>query len=846
MSNQRALFWSGLYLVACGWQFLLPLLSPPHYVLGSALVVMGAVVNGIALLDSPGHLSRQEMVAYGVGAALATLLAPLPGRLGGLLLLAGVTLLWFRPAEARRGGFARGVLLTGIMQVALSLCTPVLWSVASVFHQMGFVAPIVGEAFKFFGYEAHGEAGSVFVQGAYGIQEYTVSTEYFGWMFLMPAMIGALVWHILGPSGQRLRGLLMFPGAALVYALVRYIFLGLLYLDLPAFPLFWSPWMLCISFLPLFLFLSIWPAASQWAAVAADAAPSANLPRRWALGMVASALAMLCLVGGWGWEDPGRTKTGRLIIDEGHSAWEKTNRPYDTEWYGEESGYNYYCLAQFLGYYYQVRHNSAKITDTVLADCDILVLKTPTSAFAPEEIDAVERFVRRGGGLLLIGDHTNVFGMSTYLNGIARRFGLHYNYDATYDLPTGGLSLYERPRLLAHPIVQWLPPFLFGTSCTLDVPPGAAIPMQGYALRVAGHDYAATSFFTKKTDGPHIGFGLFPQLGAVKCQRGRVAAFTDSTVFSNFWMFMPGKPELLLGCTEWLNRENRYAPRSVILFGLGLLLAIGAGFGLRGRERFPYLFAAGSAGFFAGVYLTGAANRAAYPQPAARSCYPTICFEQQYSRFDLPADELIHPPNRDFHTLYVWVERLGYVPRVCAKLEQAMKEGRGLVMLNPAGTLPQRTVDSLNEYVQQGGVLYVFDSPTNGASAASQILGSFGLGLRYSGLTNQSVFNAAGEQVAADRAVGLTFGGEGKLFTAQRQATLATARVGNGAVVFSGDAELFANSSLGTTSTVPDKTQKRLYRVIFELFRQIETKGKGAESYPESAPATVQAPTPNT
>ena len=76
--------------------------------------------------------------------------------------------------------------------------------------------------------------------------------------------------------------------------------------------------------------------------------------------MVASALAMLCLVGGWGWEDPGRTKTGRLIIDEGHSAWEKTNRPYDTEWYGEESGYNYYCLAQFLGYYYQVRHNSAK------------------------------------------------------------------------------------------------------------------------------------------------------------------------------------------------------------------------------------------------------------------------------------------------------------------------------------------------------------------------------------------------------------------------------------------------------------------------------------------------------
>ncbi len=844
MSNQRKLFWSGLYFVACGWQFLLPLLSPPHYVLGSVLVVLGAAVNGIALLDCPTRLSRKEFVAYALGAVLVIALAPLPESLGGLLLLGGLTVLWFTPAKAQGCGFGMGVLLTGVMQVAIGLCVPVVWSLGSVLHQMDFVAPIVGEAFKIFGYQAQSEASSVFVQGAYGIQEYTVSTEYFGWMFLFPAMIGVFVWQILGPNGHRLRSSLLFLGVMLVYAFVRYVLLALLYLDLPAFPLFWSPWILCISFLPLFLLLSIWPAAFSPSVVAANPARGEHFPKRRSLSMAASAVAMLCLVGGWGWEDPGRAKAGRLTIDEAHSTWEKTNRPYDTEWYGEESGYNYYCLAQFLGNYYQVRHNSAKITDAVLADCDILVLKTPTSAFAPEEIHAIERFVRRGGGLLLVGDHTNVFGTSTYLNGIARRFGLHYNYDATYDLPTGGLSLYERPRFLAHPIVQWLPPFLFGTSCTLDVPLGAAIPIQGYNLRVGGHDYSATSFFTKKTDGPHIGFGIFPQLGAVKCQRGRVAAFTDSTVFSNFWMFLPGKPELLLGCTEWLNRENGYAHRSIFLYSLGVLLAIAAAFGLRGREQFPYWFAAVSLGFFTGVYLTRTANQAAYPQPRAHTDYPTICFEQQYSRFDLPADELIHPANKDFHTLYVWVERLGYVPRVCPKLEQAMREGKGLVMLNPAGTLPRRTLESLHQYVQQGGVLYVFDSPTNGTSAAKQILGSFGLALGNGALTNQSIFNAAGEQVAANRLVELTSGGEGRLFTAQHQATLATARVGKGTVVFSGDAQLFANLSLGTTSTIPDEMQKRLYRVIFELFRQIETNNKGAESNPEDIPGTIQGPKP--
>lgn len=132
-----------------------------------------------------------------------------------------------------------------------------------------------------------------------------------------------------------------------------------------------------------------------------------------------------------------------------------------------------------------------------------------------------------GGGLLLIGDHTNVFGTSTYLNAIAHRFGLHFNYDATYDLPTGGLTLYRRPPLLPHPIVQRLPTFLFGTSCTLQVSPAAQVPINGYALRVAGHDYSTTTFFTANTDGPSVGFGLFPQLAAVKVKRGRVAAFTD-------------------------------------------------------------------------------------------------------------------------------------------------------------------------------------------------------------------------------------------------------------------------------------------------------------------------------
>ena len=540
--------------------------------------------------------------------------------------------------------------------------------------------------------------------------------------------------------------------------------------------------------------------------------------------IVAIAVSLCCLALAWGWEDAGRAKQGRLLIDETHSTWEKIDRKYDTEWFGEESGYNYYCLAQFLGYYYQVRSNTGKITEALLADCDILLLKTPTSAFTADEIDAIERFVRRGGGLLLIGDHTNVFGTSTYLNALACRFGLRYNCDATYDLPTGGLSFYERPRLVPHPIVQALPPFLFGTSCTLDVPFDAAIPVQGYALRVAGHDYATPSFFTQNTDGPHVGFGLYPQLAAVKRGRGRVAAFTDSTVFSNFWMFLPGKPELLLGCTEWLNRQNLHSRRSLALCGLGVGLIGVVVF--RSRKRFalqfPSLFAAGCLGFLAGAHLARAANRAAYPSPAPHLAYPSLCFDRQYSHFELPADMLIHPSAVDFHTFFVWSQRVGCVPRVSAELPSSLNGSGGLVMINPSRPIPPPALQKLQDYVNRGGVLYVLDSPTNSASAANSILSPFALGLTNCLLAKQAVFNAAGELVASNRTAKVTCGGEGILFTEKRQPVLCSKREGKGTVIVAGDAELFANASLGTTATVPDENQRRLYRVIFDLFRLVQ------------------------
>jgi uncharacterized membrane protein len=81
-------------------------------------------------------------------------------------------------------------------------------------------------------------------------------------------------------------------------------------------------------------------------------------------------------------------------------------------------------LAEWLGKWFSVDVNTTRpYDDQLLSTYDVLVLKTPEEAIPDEEVAAIDRFVHRGGGLLLVGDHTNLLGMGTHLNSLrqARR-----------------------------------------------------------------------------------------------------------------------------------------------------------------------------------------------------------------------------------------------------------------------------------------------------------------------------------------------------------------------------------------------------------------------------------------
>ncbi|MDR1060142.1 MAG: GldG family protein, partial [Clostridiales bacterium] len=489
-------------------------------------------------------------------------------------------------AFRRRGGLG----LAESARRALGQCAVVLLAQGAVFpfyyifaarnHAEGVFAPIAGAILNLFGMKAVSEGSYLYIDAFLRTVTFSSSWEKVGAVHFL--LFGAGAVAVLALRKSRAWRYAAFFAMTFAYAAARYAFLIMIYATYPYHSIFWERAITLASLVPYALLLAaafrgLPLAGVEWggglprrrpaAAAAATTATAATA----AATVAAAVTASLALLLGasfalfFGLRDYGREKQGRVLVDEYHSDWEWTTDAYDEQWFGERSGYNYYCFYNYLDKFYETDRNMGPVSADALRGADVFIMKTPTVPFEGEEIRLLADFVENGGGLYLIGDHTNVFGTDSNLNQISEQFGLRFNYDCTYELVNGNLSEYDAPRLMPHQAVFGLPHFLFATSDTLSAKWQAEEVIIGYGLKNLQADYSQMNFFPADTNAATLEFGLFLQSAGVAHGKGRVLAFTDSTVFSNFWMFMPGKPELLLGSVEWLNSENAFpggmAPR---------------------------------------------------------------------------------------------------------------------------------------------------------------------------------------------------------------------------------------------------------------------------------------------
>jgi hypothetical protein len=659
---------------------------------------------------------------------------------------------------------------------------------------------------------------------------------------------------VSGGGGFAVRSILKLIGAVAVWLPLRVgvllAFYGYRVLraghddDLDFMDQFWSPWVHLAGL--------ILPVAMLWRTPEPDpVVPDLTIPPpvplgfRWIGGSLLTVVGVLALALSISWHPVGPRNPGRILFDDYHSSqpWPRkdydtvrTDRPFDLEWYGRTSSYNYACIYDYCSHFYEMGRQTAPLTTNALEKVDVLVLKLPSLAFQPDEQRAIHQFVARGGGLLLIGDHTTVFGSGVILNEISRRYGFVYRYDCAFGVDTP-YEEYFRPPLLAHPILGWVKEFDFATSCTLDPAssPGTAV-VRGRGLKNLGSVYNTSNYYPLPRNHPKMLSGDLVQLWATQAGLGRVAAFTDSTIFSNFTVFDRGKSELMLGMLEWLNHRNASVQPKWLLLSVSLVLLLGGIFSLSNTPNWTWIAGAcAAAGWWVAVAIHPILNRMALPQPPLVRPLVRFHVDELITKARLPKNGFISGAATEFGQVLRCILRLGYFYHRGTDLTEV--PSNAVLLVNPveeSQTVFTEHCLELARYVENGGKLLILDSPDNSKSKANSVL-------VFCGMSVKPLITAASPTNVPRRLEGLGLtapvrsafevSGGTPLLSINGHPVAAWKKYGQGMVCMVGCGSRFTDPQMGGfDDPIPQGEVKQAFDLFYAIARGV-VEGNFPESY---------------
>ncbi len=842
----KKFLWLSLIPLTAFWLFsvdiygLLP--SPP---LAASSILLGIAISVLGFWKNDATFDKR----YGVillPLVLSCLAIPYPYNAGLIVSAAGFLMALM---ASRFCMVWLGTIFAGAILALDSLALSIYYIIAPNYHSASWLAWSIAYLLRLTGLDSADNGGLIFVFAQDKVFPFSVTLEKLGFYPWILIFAGSLMIIFLISRGafEFLKRTSVALAASVIYLVLRYVILVhiFFYSDLPIdaqerLGIFMDPWWLAFSFAPLVL-LFLWFAAPDHLKL--DFSLSIN--RRLIIALAAVLVSVFCLTSAAVFWDGGTKKDGRVLVDEIHSVWEFSTLKLDKNWYGENSTYNAYSMIEWLKDSYHVDRivspsykdwnvpGAQKVTPDIISDSitydilknyDILIIKTP-SHYQPAEVDAIVRFVENGGGLFLIGDHTNFAGTGTNLNQISKRFGIEFGFDAVNNM-NGTLYYYKRG-LLPHPIAKYMPNLDFMTGCSLKAPLVGEPVICGFGLRADPGEFASVGFFreTRANDPTQVTdtvWGLINQAVATKYGKGRIVAFADSTIISNFRIFFGGSPNFVIGAMEYLNRKDIYDNENQILLLLGLIMACLAAYLLGritwGDRKFAALLAVlaiGALSASSALLIFATNGESTIPSDFYLRNH-TVSFDGEHSDIITNQGEVMG----QYETFFIWTQRVNLTPAMENRMDDAMAKSRALVVIDPVKPLSQEELTSMQNYIKDGNSVLLMVSSEG---PWSNIVRQFGMQTYQieapDNTTNTYLMNASSE--GADglpiKPWGLAIKGGRSLLTIDGRVVLAEASFGKGKFLLFTDSQVFKDGFfgrpgyMGYSKTDPGMVDKKDY-----------------------------------
>jgi hypothetical protein len=361
------------------------------------------------------------------------------------------------------------------------------------------------------------------------------------------------------------------------------------------------------------------------------------------------------------------------------------------------------------------------INASTLKTISIVIIETPEKEFTLEEIGYIVKFVKAGGGLFVLGDHTNVYDCYLTLNPLLNRFGISLNFDYSMlwepHFPSlAGFNSFEETAGATLGINTWDGIMFYSLKYTTWADLGDWKSQQVYIGNLVpeeGEDY-----------------GVLPVCATVNYHQGRVVAIANSDSMSGSHLLY--NRHFIAKIIDYLNHENGLF-RSL---HFRVVLLIFSMFGILRVRLFslkPFLVSL----LFALILL---------------QIFTALPIESMPKENLLALDvghaniEGYGPPHSYKNIFFViFAQHYGFNPVLAANIPEDIGNYKAYVTIGPTTPFSGKERDTLRRYVEEGGVLIVFDgyhaeTPMKTSNiAANSLLESFNISL-YSELLGETSY----------------------------------------------------------------------------------------------------------
>lgn len=291
-----------------------------------------------------------------------------------------------------------------------------------------------------------------------------------------------------------------------------------------------------------------------------------------------------------------------IIIDEAHSEWEPTWPDYIKTYEKDPvSGTNnYFGWLDILSTLYDVnllidrpdKVPAVRSVGTTLVNeislktlenisqgrKAVLILKCVTSPYTKSEVNAILDFISKGNGLILVSEHTDIYGMCTNINPIAERMGYKFLATGVQDIYTDARGSTTQQGELPPIIARYMTgDQSWETSNSIERMNGSSLfevitrPSYFAHFRNETAPFFLSREFPDETKMNSL-FDRHLVIAGTKYGDGKVLMFTDSTDFNNGVIGFGDHVQLSVGMIEYVSSVDKLDSKLVLI----LLLSVAA------------------------------------------------------------------------------------------------------------------------------------------------------------------------------------------------------------------------------------------------------------------------------